>query len=122
MEKLKKCKTCGKDIAKSAKVCPHCGAKNKRKSKLIGVLAILGLIISIIWGISDANEGVKRASSMEGQIGIVNNTELYEINVISLKKEKAIRDTFIETFPSEGGIFVTVLYEYKNISDKPIEP
>ena len=28
--KMVKCKTCGADIAKSAKVCPSCGAKNKK--------------------------------------------------------------------------------------------
>lgn len=30
MEKMKKCKVCGADIAKSAKACPQCGAKNKK--------------------------------------------------------------------------------------------
>ncbi len=29
MSKMKKCKVCGENIAKSAKTCPHCGAKNK---------------------------------------------------------------------------------------------
>ena len=24
------CKACGQEIAKSAKTCPHCGAKNKK--------------------------------------------------------------------------------------------
>lgn len=27
------CNTCGKEIAKKAKTCPHCGAKNKSKKK-----------------------------------------------------------------------------------------
>jgi len=30
MSKLTKCKTCQKDVAKTAKTCPHCGAKNKQ--------------------------------------------------------------------------------------------
>lgn len=30
MSKLVKCKTCGAEIAKNAKVCPGCGAKNKK--------------------------------------------------------------------------------------------
>ena len=29
MEKLVKCKTCGAEIARTAKICPSCGAKNK---------------------------------------------------------------------------------------------
>lgn len=31
MDKMTKCKTCGADIAKSAKVCPACGAKQKNR-------------------------------------------------------------------------------------------
>jgi len=30
MEKMKKCDACGAEIAKSAKSCPQCGAKNKK--------------------------------------------------------------------------------------------
>ena len=29
-KKMTKCKACGQEIAKSAKACPHCGAKNKK--------------------------------------------------------------------------------------------
>lgn len=29
-KKMNHCKACGKEIAKSAKTCPHCGAKNKK--------------------------------------------------------------------------------------------
>jgi RNA polymerase subunit RPABC4/transcription elongation factor Spt4 len=41
-----KCKTCGKEISKSAKACPQCGAKQKKLSIVhwIGI-AFLGLII-----------------------------------------------------------------------------
>ena len=30
MSKMIKCKHCGQEIAKSAKVCPSCGGKNKK--------------------------------------------------------------------------------------------
>lgn len=42
--KLIKCKACGGEVAKSAKQCPHCGAKLKRSAGQI----FLGLILSII--------------------------------------------------------------------------
>lgn len=48
-KKMKVCKSCGEEIAKSAKVCPHCGAKNKKPSLLLIiciVLVILGLAVS----------------------------------------------------------------------------
>lgn len=43
MSKLTTCKACGKEIAKSAKTCPHCGAKNKKKP--IGCLIALILFL-----------------------------------------------------------------------------
>lgn len=45
MDKMTKCKTCGADIAKSAKVCPACGAKQKKHIVLGIILAIIGLSI-----------------------------------------------------------------------------
>lgn len=61
MNKLMECKTCGKEIAKTAVSCPHCGAKYKNtlgdwillliKWYLIlffilgGISAIIGMII-----------------------------------------------------------------------------
>ena len=47
MAKLVKCKTCGNDIAKTAKVCPHCGAKNHRSGGC-GVIIVALLILLAI--------------------------------------------------------------------------
>ena len=44
MDKMKKCKGCGAEIHKSAKICPHCGKKNKKHTGLI----ILGIIVVCI--------------------------------------------------------------------------
>ena len=51
--KIKQCKVCGKDIATSAKVCPYCGAKNKKpiyKRWWFILLAVL-IVLSIIGGL-----------------------------------------------------------------------
>lgn len=50
---LKICRACGKEMAKNAKACPHCGAKNKKPIFLRGwfivvVVALVALIISNI--------------------------------------------------------------------------
>ena len=44
--KMKICKTCGEEIAKSAKVCPKCGAKQKKPLGLIilAVIVVFGLL------------------------------------------------------------------------------
>lgn len=47
MQKLIKCKTCGADIAKSAKACPHCGASQKKNVPLGIFLLIVGLALVV---------------------------------------------------------------------------
>lgn len=59
-KKMTACKTCGTQIAKSAKACPSCGAKNKKTPiALIIVLVIIlvlgGLFISKIMGKNSSN-------------------------------------------------------------------
>ena len=43
--KLKTCKACSKEVAKSAKVCPHCGKKLKMGWFLKFIIFIIGLFI-----------------------------------------------------------------------------
>ena len=38
---LTKCRECGKEVSTAASACPHCGAKQKRKVGIVGVLAAL---------------------------------------------------------------------------------
>lgn len=59
-DKMVVCKSCGMDIAKSAKACPHCGAKNKKPIFkkwwfwLIIVLLLIGMI-----GSAGSDEGAE---------------------------------------------------------------
>lgn len=46
-KKMMFCKTCGAQMAKSAKKCPSCGAKNSR-SKIVRVFRNLFIVVSII--------------------------------------------------------------------------
>ncbi|MBQ6067332.1 MAG: hypothetical protein IJK89_10995 [Clostridia bacterium] len=46
-KKMKSCKTCGAQMVKSAKVCPSCGAKNKKplfKNPALIVLLVIALV------------------------------------------------------------------------------
>lgn len=48
--KMKKCKVCNTEIASNAKVCPNCGAKNKKpiyKKPWIYILAVVVVVIAI---------------------------------------------------------------------------
>jgi hypothetical protein len=48
MAQLKACKTCTKEVAKSAKVCPHCGAKLKMGFFKKSILGLVGFIVLIV--------------------------------------------------------------------------
>ena len=45
MAKLVKCRTCDKEIAKSAKTCPHCGEKKPTKKKTNIKMVLLGILV-----------------------------------------------------------------------------
>ena len=50
-DKLKECKTWKKEVAKSAKKCPHCGARLKRGplfKLFIGIIIVF--CIQVLWG------------------------------------------------------------------------
>ena len=49
MSNMKLCKVCSKEIAKSAKICPNCGAKQDTalKKLLIGICIIIGIIVCV---------------------------------------------------------------------------
>jgi RNA polymerase subunit RPABC4/transcription elongation factor Spt4 len=68
-EQMINCKVCGKEIAKSATACPHCGKRNKRPWWQV-TLIVLGILIvlSVI-----GNMGGKKAdSSQPGQSAVAN--------------------------------------------------
>ena len=58
MNKMVKCKTCGTEIAKSAKSCPSCGAKNKQPiyQKVWFWLVIVLVVIPVIGTIASSGE------------------------------------------------------------------
>lgn len=58
-KKMNLCKACGKEIAKSAIVCPHCGVKNKKpifKRGIFWILAVLIVMIAFFLSLEDVKE------------------------------------------------------------------
>ena len=65
--KIKQCKVCGKDIATSAKVCPYCGAKNKKPiyKRWWFIVIIVFIVLGAVFGGGDSSEDVKTNSGTE---------------------------------------------------------
>lgn len=56
MSKMIQCKTCGASIAKSATTCPNCGAKNKKKHPVLGIILVLLGITLIFAALGSSSE------------------------------------------------------------------
>ncbi|PCJ47672.1 MAG: hypothetical protein COA74_11085 [Gammaproteobacteria bacterium] len=62
MSKLKSCKSCDKEIAKSAKSCPNCGASQKgsliiKLGKGLFVLVVAGSLFNVVVEVGDGKKG-----------------------------------------------------------------
>ncbi len=130
MTKMKNCKACNAEIAKSAKVCPMCGAKNKQPIyKRWWFWTIIGIIaISIISNSSDNSEPSveKKAAdkanteTVNYNVGDVITTDKFEIEVTGVCTKNRVGTQYLSSAPAEGGIYVCVDFSYKNIASEPI--
>jgi len=94
MEKLVKCKACGQEIAKSAKICPSCGKKQKRRMgwKILGaVILVIGILGVIGNGVSGANKsGSSQASTPSWSLSD------YKKQAVSMAYRKAMLKQYSE--------------------------
>lgn len=127
MEKLTICKTCGAQIAKSAKACPNCGAKNRRRHPVLaGILAvvIILLIIGIVAGSKDQTptkvvSATPTPTASPAPVFTVGDTaEMNKVRVTLV----AVRSSKGTQFyvPDEGKVFLIFEVEIENGTDSEI--
>lgn len=110
--------------------------KKTTKGKGKGNIIAIGIIILIIIGtigfkmsnpnnssvISNSNS--KSTSQKKEQsatkVGDVIKTKKFEFVVTSIKERSKVGNKFFEKSPSKGGTYITVQFQYTNITDKPI--
>jgi RNA polymerase subunit RPABC4/transcription elongation factor Spt4 len=96
--KMTTCKHCGKEIAKKAKVCPHCGGKNKpaiyKRKWFIAliVLVVLAVVVSVTSGGSD--DTVDKSNITYTQYSA--NQMMKDLNDNALNAEKTYNDQYVE--------------------------
>ena len=92
--KLTACKACGKEIAKSAKTCPHCGAKNKKP--LFKKWWFWVIVVLLLGSIGNAGNDVENESTVDRGTQV---EETIPISEILLEDTKPVETT--ETAPKE---------------------
>jgi RNA polymerase subunit RPABC4/transcription elongation factor Spt4 len=91
-EKLISCKVCGKEIAKSAKSCPHCGKRNKQPVwKLILIIIGVCVAISIAVNTMSVDYATAELKKIENQVA-KDAEESYRI----AKESGNAMDTYIQ--------------------------
>lgn len=135
---LKTCKVCGAEIAKSAKICPNCGAKLKKGHPLLIGLLVFFVLIAI-FASSGSDDGPKKVESSvpaqnsetaPPQADEVSEEENRNVFYVGETAElNGVNVTFVNTVestgsayntPTDGNLFVLCEFEIANHSDKEI--
>ena len=138
-KKMTNCKACGQEIAKSAKACPHCGAKNKKKHPILIGIIVFFVLIAIIAssGGDDEPKKVENADTNKVETSVDNKEDVKD-DVVEEKNEfyvgetaelKGVSVTLVNVTestgsefntPTDGNVFVLCEFEIENNSDKEI--
>ncbi len=100
----------------------------------IGIIMLIGFMGALVPDENDqpapqkvnSEEGEKSTSSTDNQppetfkVGDTTKTEKFEITVTEAKKYNKDGSGFLDSTPSEGGLYIAVQWNYKNISDEQI--
>ena len=135
--KIIQCKVCGAEIASNAKTCPHCGAKNKKKSPVL--LIILGVIVLVILiaaigssGSSKSNSTPSTSAASSAATAKPTATPVPEktgYGVGEAAESKGITVTLVSVTessgssynkPADGNVFVLCEFEIENGSSSEI--
>lgn len=100
--KMTTCKTCGKEMAKNAKVCPNCGAKNKKPIPLFIAIIVVIVIIAIASGgksgskstassKSDSNNSAAESTAAESTTQAIEYTSYTVDDLMSQLNDNALK-------------------------------
>lgn len=133
-EKMCLCKACDHEIAKSAKTCPYCGARNKKKHPILVGLLVFIILISVFGASAESDEPMLVGRNEYTPVETVNNAEgsgtndnffrtgeVAELNqvVVSMVNVSESTGSAYNT-PTDGNVFVLCEFEIANNSDQEI--
>lgn len=130
--KTKHCKSCGEKIAKSASICPKCGAKQKKRHPILGVLIAIfgiGIIASALNGGGKSPQkvgDVKNSAETVVPVSTQAQTEFHVGDIVSLNGVEVTFTSCAESSgkqflnPESGNVFLICEFNIDNKSQKDI--
>ncbi|WP_347563691.1 DUF5067 domain-containing protein [Pseudoflavonifractor sp. 524-17] len=134
------CKSCGKEIPKTANICPSCGAKQKKHKALGVILLILGIfiVIAAVFGGSDDEDKPQRVSKEDSPkasaaattapaatpepkdevFTVGDSVSLDDIVVTLVDVSESTGGNYMT--PADGNVFIICEFEIENNSSKDI--
>ena len=99
MKKTKICKNCGKEIDKSAKICPECNTKQSLKTWQI-ILIVLGvfLVIGIIFGESDDSTTSTSNNSSKNKVKVADFSTMTKADIDTWCDENKVKCTIKDEY------------------------
>lgn len=140
---MKNCKECKSSISSKAKRCPSCGLDQRNwfmRHKFITGILVVGSL-ALIGDLDSDNSSSKsntdnsikaetvakagdeveeNQSAVSYGSGDTAITKKFEVQVTSIEERTSVGSSWFNSSPSEGGVYLTVQWQYKNISDEPI--
>lgn len=129
--KLIKCKSCGEEIAKSAKACPHCGAKVKHHTIIWSVLIIIAVFVIIVAAFGGSDEPEKVGEVTKPPVPS-SPSETPEPDPFTVGDKVKLNDVIVTLVsvtetnggnymkPADGKVFVLCEFEIENNSSTDI--
>ena len=88
MSGLIPCKVCGKEIAREAKVCPHCGAATPKRRNWVA-LAVIGFVVLLIFASHRPDQGSTPTSTPNPTSTVVGTEETQPLQTQPLPTDEA---------------------------------
>jgi RNA polymerase subunit RPABC4/transcription elongation factor Spt4 len=124
--KMTTCKSCGKELAKSAKTCPSCGAKNKKpiyKRWFFWLIAII-ILIFVISATGDDDETIENeAQEIQteekevysiGEVVTVGDIDWEVLSATNIGTTISSENMFIDDCVTNSGEFIDVVVKVTN--------
>lgn len=128
MAKLVKCKTCGAEIAKTAKVCPKCGAKQHTLAlsicAVIIVITAFACVLVLANGFGGENPGAKESKKPGAdngaiEIGETMSSKFFDISIVDAKWTNTLETSLGTVEPKENGKkLLCLIFSAKNTVDE----